>query len=119
MKTIAFLIGICLMALLLPVLAFGNPILVTGSQAIVDSYGLILDGQPEVLLPAQPLELGVGRLYYDLEGIEQGPHEVEVKACNVKGCSGYSFFAFTWDLENPPDPERVPDDPTGFRVLLE
>jgi len=119
MKAIAFLTGICLMALLLPVLAFGNPFLVCDPQSIVDSYGVILDGQPEVLVSAEELGLGVGRLCYDLEGIISGPHEVEVKACNVVGCSVYSFFAFTWDPENPPDPEKAPDNPMNLRVLLE
>lgn len=119
MKTIAFLIGLCLMALLLPALALGNPFLVSDPQSIVDSYGVILDGQPEVLVPAEVLGLGVGRLCYDLQGIEPGPHEVEVKACNVVGCSVYSFFAFTWDPENPPSPEEPPGSPINLRVILE
>lgn len=119
MKTIAFLTGICLMALLLSVPAFGNPFLVCDPQSVVDSYGVILDGQPEVLVPAEVLGLGVGRLCYDLQGIEPGAHEVEVKACNVVGCSVYVFFDFTWDPENPPPPERVPDSPMNLRVLLE
>ena len=64
MKKIAFLMSFCFMVLLLPVVAFGNPFLVSDPQSVVDSYGVILDGQPEVLVPAQVLGLGVGRLCY-------------------------------------------------------
>ena len=118
-RFIAFFVGFCLVALLLPVLAFGNPFLVSDPQSVVDSYGVILDGQSEVLVSAEVLGLGVGRLCYDLQGIEPGSHEIEVKACNVRGCSVYVFFAFTWDPENPPPPENPPGSPTDLRVLLE
>ena len=99
--------------------ALANPFLVSDPQSIVDSYGIILDGEPQIIVPAELLGLGVGRLCYDLQGIASGAHSVEVWACNSVGCSEHVFFDFTWDPETPPEPEEVPGSPMNLRVILE
>jgi len=111
MKTIAFLTGVCLMALLLPVLAFGNPFLVCDPQTDVTFYRVAIDGQEPIESPAQDLGDGTVRLYYDLDSIAVGSHIVQVAAHNEWGCSNYSDpFDFT---------KAIPETPLNLRVSSE
>jgi len=97
-------VGFCLMALLLPALAFGNPFLVCDPQAGVTEYVVETNGAESAAFTAEP----DGSMKYDLAGLPQGSYTVRAKAGNIWGWSGYSDpFDFN---------KAVPGTPTGLRV---
>ena len=80
MKTIAF-ITVTLMALLLPVLAFGAPWLVCDPQAGVEQYGLEINGVEGAAFAAE----ADGSIRYDLAGLVEDSYTVRAKAGNIWG----------------------------------
>ena len=81
---------LALAIVLYPCLATGAPFLVCDEDPNVDSYLVSLNGAPEVEVPAP--------LHFDLDGIAEGSHNVEVKAKNVWGVSSASPFDFVKSL---------------------
>ena len=104
MKTIAFIISICLMALLLPVLAFGAPFLICDPNPGAEKIILEINS---VEMPEFAAETD-GSLRYDLAGIAEGDFTIRAKAGNIWGWSEYSVpFNFT---------KSLPQAPMGLRV---
>lgn len=116
MKTIAFIIGFALMALLLPLLAFGlgPPMLTCDPQAHVVQYNILIDGNKVAISEAIiDVETGLYYLWFDLKslGLVDGSYTATATAQNEWGESG---------LSNPcPFTKVVPDNPLGLRVSSE
>ena len=106
MKTIAFITGICLMALLLPVLAFGNPFLVCDPQAGVVFYDLETNSTVTEGIPAEP----DGSIKFDLATMPVGQYTFKVRAIGQGG------WPSDWSL--PLDATK-PANPLNLRVSSE
>lgn len=65
-------------------LAWSAPFLVCDPQTGVDSYTVVLDGSSSSSVP-QDLGDGTVRLHFDLAGISDGSHHVDVSAKNIWG----------------------------------
>jgi len=107
MKTMAFITSFALMALLLPVLAFGNPFLVCDPQEGVTYYDLEINGTMTEGIPAE----ADGSIKYDLAGITEGDYTVRARCYNLWEVSDWSLpLDFT---------KAVPGKPTSLRVSSE
>ena len=95
MKTIAFITGFALMALLLPVLAFGAPWLVCDPNP--GAIGVILEVNG-IEFPEFPTETD-GSLRQDLAGYDFGDYTVRAKA-NF-GVWGWSEYSAPFDFLKP------------------
>lgn len=114
MKTIAFITGICLMMLLLPVLAFSGPFLTCDPQPHADSYNIFLGGNQIATSEAVlDTENGLYYLYFDLAslGLTDGDYIATATAQNEWGVSGLS--------NECPFTKVVPANPLGLRVSSE
>ena len=78
-------------------ITYANPFLVCDPDANTTSYVVVLDNGEEVETTAP--------LYYDLAGIAEGAHVVQVRAKNVWGVSSPVPFGFTKAL--PPSPTNM------------
>jgi hypothetical protein len=109
MKTIAFIIGFCFMALLLPVLAFGSPFLTCDPHPSCQQFRIYLDGTDMGITDGKvDIESGLYVIWYDLGGISEGNHVAEAKAINIWGESAKSApFDFT---------KEIPTSPLNLRV---
>ena len=74
--------------------AHAAPFLVCDPQENVTSYAVTMDDTTVTVL-AQDLGDNTGRLYYDLDGIENGSHNCTVKAKNMWGESANTPFSFS------------------------
>jgi len=113
-KIFTSLIGMCLVALLLPALAFSGPFLTCDSQPDVDTYNIFLGGNKVATSDAVlDTESGLYYLYFDLAtlGLADGDYIATATALNEWGESG---------LSNPcPFIKVVPANPIGLRVSSE
>ncbi len=95
---------LALITMLVPSIAFGSPFLTCDPyppEDKVDQFVVMLDGV-ETISAAVVLEDGSTVLQFDLAGIKNGAHNVQVKAKNMWGESVYSVpFDF---LSGPPTP---------------
>jgi len=115
MKKLAFLTGICLMALLLPVLAFGlTPYATCDPQPNVVQYNLFIDGAQVATSEAVvDIETGLFYLWFDMKtlGLADGNYTLTATAESAWGESG---------LSNPcPFDVAIPANPPNLRVSLE
>ncbi len=105
---LSFLVGfLAPFILYFAVTAYPAPFLVCDPQpASVTHYVVSLDDNVTIV-EAQKLESGEVRLHFDLAGISEGQHHVEVKAKNMWGESEAVPFDFT---------KSLPVLPTGFSI---
>jgi len=108
MKTIAFITGICLMAFLLPVLAFSAPFLICNPNPGAEKIILEING---LEMPQFAAETD-GSLKYDLAGIAEGAFTVRAKA--EFGVWGWSEYSAPFDFTKPSI-----QAPMGLRVSSE
>ena len=99
---------------LFPVLAFASPFLVCDPYLTGEiqptHFSVIVDGQPEVLSPSEVLGDGSVRLHYDLVGVTQGSHQVEVRAVIIDPVWGRTDSASSpFDFTRPGFPGAVPN----------
>jgi len=110
---LSFLIGFLLpfvVFFVLTSIAHSAPFLVCDPQPNhITHYMVNMDGT-ETEVPAQDLGDGTVRLHYDLAGLSEGQHHVEVRAKNVWGVSDPAPFDFT---------KSSPVLPTGFSISAE
>lgn len=114
MRRVNFLLAWFLLGLIIPFiivgLCYGAPFLVCDPQPNhITHYIVNLDGT-ETEVPAQDLGDGTVRLHFDLAGVPEGSHHVEVRAKNIWGVSDPAPFDFT--RENP-------QTPSGFSISAE
>lgn len=84
MKKYLLLAIIAIMVLAAP--AFASPFLICDEDASVTAYLVTMDSETEIEVAAP--------LHYDMEGIEVGKHNIEVKAKNIWGISSPTPFSF-------------------------
>ena len=108
MKTIVFIVGFCLMTLLLPVLAFGAPFLVCDPNPGAETIILEING---VEMPEFAAEID-GSLKYDLAGLAEGNFTVRARA--EFGVWGWSEYSLPFDFTKPSI-----QAPVGLRVSSE
>ena len=114
MKRASLLIACFVLGFILPflvyALCYGAPFLVCDPQPNhITHYVVNMDGT-ETEVPAQDLGDGTVRLHYDLAGLSEGQHHVEVRAKNIWGVSDPAPFDFT---------KTSPVVPLGFSISAE
>ena len=86
-------------------LAFAAPFLVCDPQTNVTHY--VITGDINVTVPAKDLGDGTVRLEYDLDGITDGIHTLELKARNIWGDSTPVPFEFVKALPDAVEAIRI------------
>ena len=87
--------------LLMASTAFAGPFLVCDPNSYATSYEISGD------ITANPQAESDGSLRYDLAGIEVKAHNIDVKSCNMWGCSTPVPFSFE---------KKLPASPTNTRL---
>lgn len=106
MEKIKILLASMLMVLISGTIGFAQPFLICDTppaEEMVTSYIVALDGGAEIEVDAP--------LHYDLSGVAEGAHDVEIKAKNV------------WGTESPSAPfnfsKSLPSGTTGTTITAE
>ncbi len=81
---------------------YAQPFLVSDPTTENVTEYQIVEGGNTITSPSQDLGDGTVRLYHDEAGILDGQHNIEVRACNMWGCSSEVPFSFVKQLLGVP-----------------
>lgn len=110
MKCIQRILFTLFLLFIFPISVFAAPFLCSDPQINIEFYDVKINGVTETSVP-QILNDGTVRLHHDLQGLANGPHEVEVRAGNIWGWSDWTPpFSFL---------KQVPGDVPGICISEE